>query len=448
MSILYKCVVLTAFLLAGASAGVAPALADIKAVEIVSAHDIGPFRGKDYREVEARLLGTAPGGAYAVPVTLAFPKHRTDFNGFAIVDVQNTYFVGNDQWPLAREPASLARIHLGDAFLFGNGNSYLSVLWDKTAAESLGTGSIAEATDGYTILRDAATLARRPGDHLPNDAGARPVADYVLAYGFSQTGSLLRKWYSGHMNRPDGVVVFDGALIGGADGACFDLATHDWPACEGTLSDGGKVLDFSTEFDVEMGGYAERRDSPDYRTLEIAGVTHIPASAFDLRGHGLPDQNPVDYGPALRAALVSLRDWVRGGEGPVSAIIELSDAPPRDLQGVPVRSAVRDADGNAKGGLRLPHMPTMLANGISAGAPLGHYAGINWAHEKDSFVFVMGGAFTPFAAADLGARYPNHAAYVAAVRSSADDLVAKHYLLPDDAAAYVQAAEQAQLGGH
>jgi hypothetical protein len=72
--------------------------AEIKALTVLAAKDIGPFHSKGYREVEARMEGTAPGGAYAVPVTLAFPKEAFHHNGFAIVDVINTVTIGKEQF--------------------------------------------------------------------------------------------------------------------------------------------------------------------------------------------------------------------------------------------------------------------------------------------------------------------------------------------------------------
>ena len=44
----------------------------------------------------------------------------------------------------------------------------------------------------------------------------------------------------------------------------------------------------------------------------------------------------------------------------------------------------RDADGHVNGGLRLPHMPTLLPNGGQAGAPLGVYRGLD-PDYKDHF---------------------------------------------------------------
>jgi len=424
----------------------APAGAEIQGLTVLGAKDIGPFRGKAYREVDARMEGSAAGGAYAVPVTIAFPKEAFDHNGFAIVDVVNTHTVGNEQWVLGGQPFPLARFHMGDDFLFGTGNVYVGIMWDKKTVDMLGNGTIATPADGYTILRDAAMLARNPADYLSADAGIAPASGKIGAYGFSQTGGLLRGWYFDHLNSQGGGQAFDGALIGGAGGACYDLNTSEWKGCDGAVADGGKVISLLPETDVEWGGYAERGEHPDYRVVEIAGVSHIPAPAADFRGHGMPEQNPVGFGPVVRAALVNLQAWLNGTEPPPSIAIELSDATPRDFDGASVRSAARDADGNAQGGVRLPHMPAVLEGGKKAGAPLGQYTGFAWDHEKSNFYFTISGTFTPFPPEKLEALYPDHEAYVTAVAAAAEDLVAKRYILPEDAEAYVDAANRSEIG--
>jgi Alpha/beta hydrolase domain len=180
--------------------------------------------------------------------------------------------------------------------------------------------------------------------------------------------------------------------------------------------------------------------------IEIAGVSHIPAAAADFRSHGLPEQNPVGFEPVVRAALVNLQAWLDGTEPPPSVAIELSDAAPRDFDGAPVRSAARDSDGNAKGGVRLPHMPAVLEGGKKVGAPLGQYTGFAWDHEKSNFYFTISGTFTPFPPEKLEVLYPNHEAYVAAVAAAAEDLAAKRYILQEDAKAYVEAAERSDIG--
>jgi hypothetical protein len=423
-----------------------PASAEITKITVASTADIGPFRAKSYREVQATMEGTAPGGAYSVPITLAYPQAAADHNGFAIVDVVNTITIGKEQWVLGGRPLPLARMHMGDDFLFGTGNAYVGVIWDKKAVEALGNGKIAAPADGYTILRDTAGLARDPAKYLPDGAGTMPSSGKIVAYGYSQTGGLLRGWYFDHLNSQGGSPTFDGALVGGAGGGCFDLQKVEWKGCSGTLADGGKVISLLTETDVERGGDAERGDGPDYRVIEIAGVSHIPVSAADFRSHGMSQQNPVGFEPVFRAALVDLEEWLNGRDPPASVAIELSDAAPRTFNGDPVRAAARDDDGNAKGGVRLPHMTTVLTDGTKVGAPLGHYTGFAWDYEKSNFFFTISGTFTPFPDDKLRALYPTRDAYVSLVSAAAKELVAQRYVLTEDADAYIEAAKKKNIG--
>ena len=115
--------------------------------------------------------------------------------------------------------------------------------------------------------------------------------------------------------------------------------------CAGPLDDGGKVVAFLTETDAELGGDAERGDNPNYRVVETAGVSHIPASLFDFRSKGF--LYICESRPPVRA-LVYLQEWVNGREPPPSVAIALSDAPAKNLECCgAVKEAKRDADGNA-----------------------------------------------------------------------------------------------------
>lgn len=422
----------------------APCWAEITGLIVVGSKDIGPFNDKPYREIEALMEGTAPGGPYAVPVTLVLPARAEDHNGFAVVDIINTVTIGRGEFVIGGGPLPLARTHMGDEFLFGRGNAYVGVLWDKTATARLKTGTIAKPGDGYTIIEDAAALARDPAKFLTADADSAPGSDKVIAYGYSQTGSILRGWYVDGHNAQDGALVFDGGLVAGAGGGCQGLETA-WKICEGAITNGGKVISLSSEGDAEWGGYYERGESPDYRFLEIAGVSHIPATEADFRKHGMPEQNMIDFGPAYRAALVNLQEWLDGKNPPPSTSMELTAAPTRTVDGVGLREAIRDADGNAKGGLRLPHLPTTLADGTNAGAPLGRYTGLAWAYENSNGFFVGSGTFTPFPPDKIKALYPTHETYVAAVTAVAQDLVAKRYILAEDADAYIAEAERSDI---
>lgn len=437
------CSLLSSFALSAMLAVAGGADAKITGFKVTSSKEIGPFHGKSYREVSAMLEGTAPGGAYSVPAVLAFPVSPADFNGFALVDVVNTITVGNSDFAPGGRIYPVGRLHIGEDYLFGKGNAYVSALWDKKAAEFLKAGTIAKAGDGIEILRDAASLARDPSlAGLPMESASSKGAKYVIAYGFSQTGGLLRGWYASHLNTAAGTPTFDGAILGAASGYCYDMPKDAWNPCEGPVSDGGKTIAFNTEGDVEWGGFMERGETSDYRAIEIAGVSHLPTNLVDFRQYGLPNQNPVGFLPVVRATLENLQLWLQGQEPPSSTYISLKDGPPGVLNDSPYKEALRDKDGNALGGIRLPHLP---GDSPGTGAPLGTYTGLAL-DKKDNMFLLIGGTFEPFDKEELLSRYPDQEIYVKAVTAAANDLVVKRYVLQVDADAIIESAKASAIG--
>lgn len=63
----------------------------------------------------------------------------------------------------------------------------------------------------------------------------------------------------------------------------------------------------------------------------------------------------------------------------------------------------------------------------------------------ENVYFAMAGTFAPFPPEKLQALYPDHAAYVAAVTAAAEDLASRRYILPEGAAAYIEAAKAADI---
>jgi hypothetical protein len=127
----------------------------------------------------------------------------------------------------------------------------------------------------------------------------------------------------------------------------------------------------------------------------------------------------------------------------------LSNVPPRFAGTIPLLVPRVDADGNETAGIRSP----LLA------APLGTYTGWNpvaTGYRKGRYCFSAGG-FIPFAKTkaervtkgdprpSLEERYPSHADYVAKVKAQADALVAKGYMLADDAAKTIAQADAASI---
>ena len=98
----------------------------------------------------------------------------------------------------------------------------------------------------------------------------------------------------------------------------------------------------------------------------------------------------------------------------------------------PPASFVRNADGNATGGIQLAAhaVPTALNAGQNTG---------------QGFCRLYG-AHDPFDAATLAALYPTHDAYVAAVREVAEANVAAGYILEVDAAETIRLAEESAIG--
>lgn len=216
--------------------------------------------------------------------------------------------------------------------------------------------------------------------------------------------------------------------------------------CGGALFDGGKVIAIMTEGDAEWTGFIERGETSDYRAIEIAGVAHIPVATADFRTFGVPGQNPVDAFSAFRAALTNLQDWLRGIEPPPSIAITLKEGPAGSLLDAPYKEAVRDADGNALGGLRLPHMPSEPVGGKMVGAPLGRHGGLDLSFKDTNMYFLLSGTFSPFSPERVRDLYPSHDTYVSAVSVAAKGLSAKRYILPEDADAYVKAAARSTVG--
>jgi hypothetical protein len=292
-------------------------------------------------------------------------------------------------------------------------------------------------------LRDAASLARDPTlAKLPPESAPAKGATYVIAYGYSQSGALLRGWYANHLNTAAGPQTFDGAILGAAGGFCYDLPKDAWNSCEGPVSDGGKTIAFNTEGDVERGGFMERGETPDYRALEIAGVSHLPTEIVDFRQHGQPKQNPASFLPVVRATLENLQHWLNGNDPPPSIYISLKDGPASSLLGSPYKEALRDKNGNALGGIRLPHLP---GDSPGIGAPLGTYSGLAL-DKKDNPYLLMSGTFKPFSKEELQARYPDNETYAKSVSAAANDLVAKRYILQADADTMIEAAKTSSVG--
>ena len=128
----------------------------------------------------------------------------------------------------------------------------------------------------------------------------------------------------------------------------------------------------------------------------------------------------------MNAAFDHLVKWVKDGTPPPAA-------PPIDVSAAgPPAVIVRDARGNALGGIRLAEhaVPTATNTGANPGPGFCR----------------LYGSYEPFDEATIASLYPTHAAYVAKVKDVVQQNVKAGYILKPDADATIAEAERASIG--
>jgi hypothetical protein len=224
---------------------------------------------------------------------------------------------------------------------------------------------------------------------------------------------------------------------------------------------------------------------PDVRAYMIAGTPHFAEPGDHMKSAptmALP-VNPMHAGMPMRALLTAMQSWITLGiEPPASRVpmrahgtlVEASDAVPRGIPGLPYTGIYTgaaftdpsvfppkilgiypvyvpraDKDGMAIAGIRM----------LPLAVPRATYTG--WNPRAQGFgagaLFPLQGAVVPFAATrpereasgdprlSVAERYADNAAYVAAVRAAAAEMVAERLLLPQDAERAIELATQDKL---
>ena len=413
------------------------------------------------------MVGTFPRpgevalGSYRVPLIMAFPtQYGRAGNGVGLVDVPNSadFNVLADR-PLTEENITQWALRATGDYLFREGHTYLAVQWSQTVTNRLGPepppgrhrglgyGVIERASDSTQILRDASRLLRHPVS-LGNIRKPQPV-NHVLAFGYSQTAFVLNQFIDARSNQDTNGLFYDGFALS------VNIRAFIVPAIP-LPEDQGKIISLYTETDLQFFRAARNRPSGEsdfYRHYELAGVAHLPKPLLplDAAPFGATRQNPANLAPAQRAIIANLVAWIRHGDEP---------PPSRFIDGSLLSDGTfvpeRDVDGNALGGLRLPHMPSLLCDDESsdaddcraAGAPLGTYTGLetNVSPPSGTNLYVMwGGTFEPFSPEELKERYRNRGNYVQLVRRAAQELRKQGYILQEDYRKYVWEAAQQSL---
>ena len=313
-------------------------------------------------------------------------------------------------------------------------------------------GTLVHPGDAYSydIFSQAADALRHPSG--ANALGGLTLRT-MIATGRSQSAFRLVTYINAvHplSRRFDGYLVHSrGANASGfkAEGLARDVESAVPPGAHIRADIDVPVLDLQTEGDMVALRAHVTRQPPfaRYRRWEIAGAAHAETPRWvaevppplDL-GPGCKD--PVNSAPhhaVVKAALSALTRWVRDGVvPPQSPAIELGPDPAAP------DPIVRDAYGNAKGGIRLPEVEAPTAT-IDGGANTSAQDAPAGAARNFCFLF---GRTKPFDAAAVTALYPTHDAFVKAFGAAADALVKNGYWLQPEAAAAKQAAQESAIG--
>ena len=286
-------------------------------------------------------------------------------------------------------------------------------------------GSLVHPGDAfaYDIVTQAAQALRQP-------AGANPLPGLtvarVIATGHSQAANGLATYVNAVQPLTN---VFDGFLLHGRTVTALPL----FPGAGGTVPAGSvirtdtavPVVSLQDEWTIAVAAAWLNRqaDSAKFRLWEASGTGHIDrdnvmfTARIVQRDLGFPppvcaapmNEAPLRY--LVDTAVVKLNAWVGGGHPPphATSVIEMAAG-----------AIVRDAHGNAKGGIRLPQLEV----------PTATYAGVGNAGPPPCDV---SGITTAFDAQTLSSLYPNHGSYRSQFVHAVDDLRRAGFLLDFDA---------------
>lgn len=420
------------------------------------------YEEKEYfiRGVANRYATTNPNPAapiaempYETRIVVRRPINPQRFAGVVVVDWQNVT-AGHDidtEWGGAGDffvrhgwvwvGASVQRVGVNGATTGATAGLGLKQ-WSPTrygALDLTNGGTVLDDSQSYDVYTQIARLAEQGPSSGPNPFAGLDV-HRVYAGGVSQSATFLVRYYNGVQPVAH---VYDGFLVGLGGG----VPRLDVPT---------KFFKVYTETDVWLSQAAIRAaDTATTHTWEITGGSHVPASAVspdptDFRATlgGIqtrefgpappvsclnPGPSDVEVWAVFDAGYAALDRWITQEVAPATAPpIEVSSPGPR-------ATIVRDADGIALGGIRLPKItvPVALNNGENGPA--------NLTNPLNAFC-VLYGTHAPFDQTKLDSLYPSHGSYVSKVAQATNELVDKGYLLKEDAQTLLTDATHSDFG--
>ena len=257
-------------------------------------------------------------------------------------------------------------------------------------------------------------------------------ADLIIATGHSQSASRLAVYLNNiHPIEP----IYDGVMVHGGGGRIRDDQET-------------KIFKIMAETDMRRRASSPQPNTDTFMQWEIAGTSHADydfeieyskvrllregielsqAKARDV-GCELPAHSRIPFRDAFNAAFEHLVKWIREDVRPPSA------KPLKLSRMMPEVEFARDKFGNVLGGIRLAahDVPTAKNTGMNYGA-------------TNRFCFLYG-SHEPFTEATLNSLYPDHDAYVSAVRDVVRQNLIDGYILPYAAEKTLEAAKSSKIG--
>lgn len=381
---------------------------------------------------------------YATRMLVRRPSDPAKFNGIVIIEwLNNTAFMDVDViWGQSHD----ALIREGYAWVGLSAQAFgVTALkaWDRQRY-----GELSVRSDGlsYDIFSQAAKAVRNQSELVLGGLSVQGV----IGAGESQSAIRLTTYVNAF--QAPATEVYDGIFLYSRFALAAPLRngiTILSPSRVYIRSDNAlKVLQFETEQDVFMFLFrlARQDDTEFLRTWELAGASHyddygvgnlLPQYQRDLpqlASIELTCKNALNKIPqhyVVNAALASLSKWITTGEAPPpSPRIEYVDG-----------KVVRDSDGNAVGGIRLPEMEAATATHNYNN--FGNLRGANW--FVNAFACPFLGNTVPFDKATLASHYIDHQDYVTKFTAAADAALNAGFLLQPDYAEAVAKAQAADV---
>jgi len=316
------------------------------------------------------------------------------------------------------------------------------VAWD---AERYGDLSIPTDDASYDIFSQVARAVGPSRDRTNDPMGGLTVTN-VIGLGASQSAGRLSTYVNAvhPLAAAHGRRAFDGYILqiyfgGGAPIEASDRPTPLDRAAPRPIPRGANLIRddldvpamiVNTELEAISCFKVRQPDTHRFRTWEAAALTHVSFQAQVIRnakferdfGAAPPPasqaMNRIYIQPYYDAALHHMNRWVGDGVPPPSQPL---------IEFTPEGEVIRDENGIAKGGVRMPQADAPVA--VNSSIPV-----------TDDFAGRLRGSNKPFGAQKLDALYADEAAYLARFGQAAEAAVKAGVLLARDVAPAVDEA--------